>query len=796
MSVTSARYGNNMRGHCSWQASFSCVLRKSNPLRILPVHGMAEFNIQNAFDLALQHHQAGRLAEAERLYRQILTEQPDDLDAMHLLGVIAYQTGRNDIAVDLIREAIALDPEFAEAYYNLGNALAGKGSLVEAIAAYRQAVALDPNLANAHLSLGVALRSHGQLDEAIAVFQQVIALNPQSPEVYNTLARTLKQKGELDGAITAYRQAITLRPEFAEAHSNLGNALQEKGELDDAIAAYRLAISLRPDLPETHSNLGSALKEKGDLNGAIAAYRKAIALRPNFSEAHSNLGIVLRYNGQLDEAIASYRQAIALRPNFAEVHNNLGIALHDKGELDEAIAAYHRAIALKPNFPEAHSNLGNSLRDRSELTEAVAAYRQAIALRPDFSEAHSNLVYALYLDTRCTQAELLAEHRFWAKLHADPFKSLIRPHENDRGPNRRLRIGYVSPDFHSHPVGRFILPLLAAHDHKQFEIYCYASVLYPDSVTARIQRQADVWRDIGALSDEEAAKLISEDRIDILIDLSLHTAKNRMLLFARKPAPIQATYLAYPGTSGMEMIDYRITDPHLDPPGSSDNRYTEQSIRLDETYWCYEAVLESPEVNPLPAAAKGFVTFACLNNFSKNSAAAIQTWCRILTAVPNSRLLLYAAVGSHRDAVRQKLSDAGIDPNRLSFAGRIPFSQYMQQYHNIDIGLDPFPYVGGTTTCDALWMGVPVVTLAGQSAISRGGASILTNVGIPELIAESTDQYVRLAADLAADLPRLTHLRSHLREKMRTSPLMDAPRFARNMEEAYRKMWITFLVSQ
>ncbi len=689
---------------------------------------MAQFNIQDAFDLALQHHQAGRLPEAERLYRQILSEEPDDLDAMHLLGVIAYQTGRNDIAVDLIRRAIALDSEFAEAYYNLGNALAGKGELDEAIAAYRRAIVLEPNYADAHSNLGNALKGKRQFDEAI----------------------------------TAYREAIALDPNLANARLNLGVVLRSQGQLEEAIAIFRQVIALNPNAPEVYNSLGSALKQKGEL----------------------------------DEAIAAYRQAISLRPDLPETHSNLGSALKDKGELDEAIAAYRQAIALNPNFPEAHSNLGNSLRDRGQIDEAVAAYRHAVAIRPSFAEAHSNLIYSLYFDTRCSQAELLAEHRTWAERHADPLKTLIRAHENDRDPNRRLRIGYVSPDFHAHPVGRFILPLLAAHDHKQFEIYCYASVLYPDSTTARIQRHADVWRNIRTLSNEEAAKLIREDRIDILVDLSMHTAKNRLLLFARKPAPIQATYLAYPGTSGLDTIDYRITDPHLDPPGSADERYTERSIRLDETYWCYEPAMESPEVNRLPAIAKGFVTFACLNNFCKNSAAAIQTWCRILAAVPNSRLLLYAAIGSHRDAVCQKLSESGIDPNRLNFVDRVPFSQYMQQYHNIDIGLDPFPYVGGTTTCDALWMGVPVVTLGGQTAISRGGVSILTNVGIPELIAESPDQYVRLAADLAGDLPRLTHLRSNLREKMRMSPLMDAPRFARNMEKAYREMWMTFLSAQ
>jgi predicted O-linked N-acetylglucosamine transferase (SPINDLY family) len=753
---------------------------------------MAESNTPDIFELALQHHQAGRLVDAEQLYREILSLRPDDLDAMHLLGVIAYQTGRNDESVKLIGRVIELDPEFAEAHYNLANALTAKGELDAAIAAYHKSIALEPNYAEAHSNLGNALKAKKQFDEAIVAYRRAISLDPKHAGARLNLGIILKSRARLEEAISLFREVAALVPNAPEVHNSLGNALKEQGDLDGAIAEYRRAIALRADQPETHSNLGSALREKGELDEAIAAYRQAIVLRPTLAEAHGNLGIALRDRGELDEAIAAYRAAVALRPDFADTRNNLGIALHDKGDLDEAIAQHRRAIELNPNYPEAQNNLGSCLRDQAQIAEAIAAYRRAIALRPSFSGAHSNLVYGLHFDTRCGPGELLAEHRAWARKHAEPLKSLIRPHENDRDPGRRLRIGYVSPDFHAHPVGRFMLPLLANHDHTQFEIYCYSSVIYPDAVTARIQAYADVWRDIHTFFDDAAANLIREDRIDILVDLSLHTAKNRMLVFARKPAPIQVTYLAYPGTSGLETINYRITDPQLDPPGLSEDRYTEQSIRL-ETYWCYEPVVSSPEVNPLPAEVNGFVTFACLNNFCKNSEAAIQTWCRILAAVPSSRLILYAAIGSHRDRVRKTLADSGIDSNRLGFADRIAFSQYMQQYQNIDIGLDPFPYVGGTTTCDALWMGVPVVTLRGQSTISRGGASILTNIGVPELIAESKDQYVRLATDLAMDLPRLARLRSDLREKMRKSPLMDAPRIARNMEKAYRQIWTTFV---
>ena len=358
---------------------------------------MAQLTIQQSFDLALRHHQSGRLQEAERLYRQILARQPEHAVAMHHLGVIAHQTGRNDIAVGLLRRALALYPDWPEAHSNLGNVLRDNGQLDEAIAACRQAIALRPNYPEAHNNLGFALTAKGQFDEAIAVCRQAIALKPNFADAYNNLGNALKDSSQLDEAIAAFRQAIALKPNLAEAHSNLGNALADKGQLDEAIAAFRRAIALRPEYAKAHGNLGIALKNKGQLDEAIAACRLAIALNPNYAEAHNNLGIALTDKGQLDEAIAAYRRAGALNFNLPEAHSNLGNALTDKGRLDEAIAAYRQAIALKPNYAEAHSNLGNALTDKGQLDEAIAACRQAIALNPNFPEAHNNLAMVLLM---------------------------------------------------------------------------------------------------------------------------------------------------------------------------------------------------------------------------------------------------------------------------------------------------------------------------------------------------------------------------------------------------------------
>ena len=644
--------------------------------------------IHQAFELALGHHQCGRLGEAEALYRQILATEPRHARALHLLGVIAHQADRNDVAVDLIRQAIALDPDFPEAHYNLG----------------------------------IALKAKGQLDEAIA----------------------------------AYREAIALKPHYAEAHSNLGVALKAKGQLDEAIAAYRQAIALQPDHSETHSNLGNALREKG----------------------------------QLDEAISAFRQAITLTPRLPEAHSILASDLQDKGQLEEAIATYRQAIDLKPDLPEAHSDLGNAFKDQGQLDEAIASYRQAIALKPNYSEGHSNLVYTLHFHPGFDALAIAEEHRQWNQQHAEPLRQCIQPHPNDRSPERRLRIGYVSPDFRAHVVGYNMLPLLANHDRDHFEIFCYAQVTRPDALTEHFRASAQHWRSTVGLADEQLAAQIREDRIDILVDLALHMAHNRLVVFARKPAPVQVTFAGYPGSTGLRTIDYRLSDPYLDPPDTDESIYSEQTVRLPHSFWCYDPLdCGDLRVNSLPAQGNGLITFGCLNNFGKINDAVLRLWASVLRAVPSSRLLLLAPEGSHRQHTLDVLGQEGVVHERIEFIARRPRRKYLELYHRIDLGLDTLPYNGHTTSLDSYWMGVPVVTLVGQTVVSRAGLSQLMNLKLPELISATPEEYVEIAVDLASDLPRLRYLRSTLRARMEASPLMDAPRFARDIEAAYRIMW-------
>jgi protein O-GlcNAc transferase len=679
-----------------------------------------DMTVQQQLESGLSHHQAGRLTEAERIYRNILVEEPDQGDALYLLSVLAGQAGRLDEAMDLARRVIRLRPKFAEAHNSLGNALARSGQSDEAIAAYRQAIALNPHL--------------------------------------------------------------------AEAHNNLANALMEKGQLDEAILYYRGAIRLRPDLAKPHNNLGNALVSTGQVEEAIVALQHAIRLNPDYVEAHSNLGNALTELGQATEAIASYRESIRLKPDYAEAHNNLGIALKRKGQLEEAIAAHRQALQLKPRYAEAFNNLGNALKEIGRLDEAVADYREAIRLRPDYTDAHSNLVYALQCHPGYDARMIHEELRTWNQLYAEPLRKFIQPHTNNRDPNRRLRIGYVSPDFRKHVVGQNLLPLFREHDHAQFDIFCYSSVVHGDVLTEQFQHRSDVWRSIIGLSDSRAADLIRQDRIDILVDLALHTAGNRLLIFARKSAPVQVTYLGYCSSTGLETMDYRLSDPYLDPPDSDLSLYSERTIRLPETYWCYSPGGPTPEPSPPPVEAAGHITFGCLNNFAKVS-PALDLWAEVLKIVPESRLIVHSPPGIHLDAVRERFAGKDISLDRLEFPHQQPWSQYVRTYGRIDIALDPFPWGGGITTCDALWMGVPVVSLVGGTAVGRGGTSILANIGLPELIAQTPEQYVKIAVALAGDLPRLAELRGSLRQRMRASPLMDAPRFAREIEAAYRQMW-------
>jgi protein O-GlcNAc transferase len=493
-----------------------------------------------------------------------------------------------------------------------------------------------------------------------------------------------------------------------------------------------------------------------------------------------------------DEAIPHLLQALKMRPNLPSGNVGLGLAMRGKGRPEEAIACFQEALKFDSNSVEARIGLTVCLRDLARFDEAERFERPLLESARDNKIVQSNRLFHLYFDPKQDMASIRAAHDRWNERFAAPLAMDSPPHVNDRSANRRLRVGYVSPDFRRHCQAYFTSPLLSNHSHESFEIYCYASVTNPDQNTQQFRRLADVWRDCLGKSDAEVAQMIRNDRIDILVDLTMHMAEARPFLFARRPAPVQVAWLAYPGTTGLSAIDYRLTDPFLDPPGEGDHYYSEKSFRLPDTFWCYHPLRFEPPVNELPALRRGFVTFGCLNVSRKITDRTLELWAPVLAAVKDSRLIMLYPPGETRKRILGRL---GVPAERVEF---VPFQealQYRQTYHRIDIGLDTLPYNGHTTSLDAFWMGVPVVTRIGSTVVGRAGWSQLNNLGLAELAANSDREFVDIVLNLAGNLPKLAELRAGLRQRIEKSPLMDGARFARNIEAAYRRMWTDWIRS-
>ena len=716
-------------------------------------------SVDDLLKAGVKYHQAGQLDEAERLYREILSVDSLHADSLHLLGVIAHQKGLDATAIELINRAIRLNTGIAEFHNNLGNVLRDQGKLTDAVACYERALALKPDFAEGHSNLGNAFRDQGKLTDAVA----------------------------------CYERALALKPDYAMASNNLGTVRRDQGKLTEALICFERALALKPDYPEAHNNLGTVLRDQGKLTEAKACFERALALKRDYADANNNLGNALHNQGRLTEAVACYERALALRPDYAEAHNNLGNVLRDSLKLSDAVARYERALALKPDYAEAYNNLGAALQEQGKLTEAVSFYERALTLKPDYVDACSSLGFCLNYDDTATTNHIFAAHRDWNKRFGRP-DLVPKSYANNCSPGRRLKIGYVSPDLRHHSVAYFIEPLLKEHDRQLVEIYCYADVAQPDAVTARLRGYADHWLGAVGLSNDDLAKRIRTDSVDILVDLAGHTARNRLTVFARKPAPVQVTWLGYPNTTGLDAIDYRFVDAITDPSGTADACASETLVRLEGGFLTYAPPNDAPAPSVSPRTTGGRVTFGSFNNLTKLSPATLDTWAKLLNHLPQSRLLLKArpfADAGTRAYFLSRLGEHGVAVERVELVAWLPGgAAHLALYDRVDIALDPFPYNGTTTTCEALWMGVPVVTLRGDRHAGRVGASLLSQAGLTDWVADSTDDYVKIAADLAGTPSRLTELRHSLRPRMAASPLCDAPAFARKIETAYRAMWL------
>jgi predicted O-linked N-acetylglucosamine transferase (SPINDLY family) len=588
--------------------------------------------------------------------------------------------------------------------------------------------------------------------------------------------------------LPALRRAADLLPDDAEAHTNLGNALQALGQLDAAVVSCRRALEIKPDLAEAHSNLGNVLRDLGHLEDAVASYRRALEIKPDFAEAHSNLGNALRDFGEFDDAVSSYRRALVLKPDYVDAHSNLGIALRDLGRLDDAVASYRRALRIKPDFAEAHSNLGVALQALGQLDEAVASYRRALEIKPDYEDAFGNLLFTLNYHPDKSGEEIFSAYREYDERFGIPHRSAWRDCPNNREPARRLRVGYVSPDFHQHSAQHFLDPLLAHHDKGVVEVYAYAELTREDAMTVRYRSYIDQWIPTHGLSDEALAERIRADRIDILVDLAGHTAHNRLQVFARKPAPVLVSWLGYGYTTGLSAVDYLLTDETSAPVGS-DELFSETPWRLQTPGYAYRRAEGMGAVSVLPATERGHVTFGTLTRAVRINHRTLRVWSQILKRIDGARLVVDSR--DFRDAMMQaglaeKFAVHGIDRARLEIGFHSPPWDVLR---GLDIGLDCFPHNSGTTLFETLYMGVPFVTLAGRPSVGRLGSSILEGVGHPEWIARTEEEYIDKVVALASDLPRLAAVRAGLRAQMESSLVMDEAGFARKVEMAYREMF-------
>ena len=778
-------------------------------------------------NLAIIAAQQGDFAAAERLFRQGIRSRPDDPAGYHNLGMLLQQQARLAEATAAHRQAIDLNPNYAEASLALGNALKQQGKLDDAMASYRSAIQVRHDYAEAHNNIGVLLQMQGRLDEAASAYREAVALKPAYAEALFNLGAVLHQKHELGAAEAAYRQAIALDPAIAVVHNNLGTVLKDRRLPDEALAAFDKAIALRADFAEAFYNRGTVLQELFKWEEALAAYAEAARLRKNYADAISNAAIVLQELGRAGEAIELCRHLLDRIPDHADACNNMGTALLADRRPREALAAFEAALSQRPDFPEAFYNLGNAQRELGDLREAIAAYQHALHLRPDDPDAFSQLVYHraqacnwdsyekdqdelvdmvrrgirvppfYLLSTPASAADqLLCAQRWIGPIQPPPHTVF----DHKPAPARdRIRLGYASGDFHQHATAQLMAELFERHNRDRFEVIAYS--YGPDDhspMRARLRSAFDRFFDVRALSHHDVAKRIHADQVDILVDLKGYTHHARPAIMAYRPAPVQVSYLGYPATMGADFIDYIVVDPVV-VPASQQRFFSEKLVHLPCSFQANDRRREVATVRTsrgdcgLPAAELVLCSF---NNSYKISSAFFDIWMRVLHAVPGSVLWLLEANRLVKANLRSEAEKRGVDPDRLIFAPVVSSAEHLERHRHADLFLDTLPCNAHTTASDALWAGLPVLTCSGDTFAGRVAASLLTAVGMPELMTGSLEQYERTALALARDPQRLIALRQKLQESRHTCSLFDLPKLAGNIEAAYARMWQTWLAGE
>lgn len=780
-------------------------------------NGSQVLTLQQALELGVQRLNLKDFLAAMQIAKQILAVKPASIDALNLLGLAQLRSGQSQAAIESYKVALAVDSRMPLLHCNLALALQSAGNDAQAEREFQVAIELQGDMVEAHLGLGRLLATQNRLKEACDAYRDALRFHPDHSVAYSELANLLDTLGQPESAISAYQEAIRLNPNLSTAPYNLATVLMAQDRQDEALIAFDTAISLRPDFFEAHLNRGVLLSQRRDFAGALSALAQAVSLNPasaiartnmastlaecgklgdarhhldivlaqhpDHADAYNTYGVVLLMENRLTEAIAMLEEAISIKPNSPKALNSLGNALRLGGQISQAVLAYEKSLKLDPHYAIAVNNLGSGYKSMGRIPEAIETYARALALKPDYAAAHSNYVYCHNFEPGITLSKLRELHLAWDKIHATPFRSHWGSYSNTKDVARPLVIGFVSGDFRRHPVGYFTIKVFESLAAAGTRIIVYANQVMADDMTARFKQASHTWRDIYGVSDDDVASQIRQDKVDILFDLSGHNDANRLLVLARKPAPVQIEWAGYMATTGVAAMDYLIADRHH-VPTSAERHYSERILRMNDAFICFEPPQDALQVGSLPLAANGYPTFGCFNIVDKINDNVIDAWARLLSRLPESKLVLKTRELSCpvvRDRYRDSLARRGIAPTRLEFVGGSSRKEHLAWYNRIDVALDPFPFSGSTTTLEALWMGVPVVTLPGETFASRHSLSFVSTIGLSHLAVSSVDEYIDKACALTADRNGLVALRATLRSMLEKSPLCDARRFSENL---------------
>ncbi|KAM7464304.1 hypothetical protein LguiA_032425 [Lonicera macranthoides] len=757
--------------------------------------------------ICLQMQNMGRLAFES--FVEAIRLDPQNACALTHCGILYKDEGRLVEAAESYQKALRADPLYKPAaeclaivLTDLGTSLKLAGNTQEGIQKYYEAIKIDQHYAPAYYNLGVVYSEMMQYDMALNCYEKAALEKPMYAEAYCNMGVIYKNRGDLESAIACYERCLAVSPNFEIAKNNMAIALTDlgtkvklEGDINQGMEYYKKALYYNWHYADAMYNLGVAYGEMLKFDMAIVFYELAFHFNPHCAEACNNLGVIYKDRDNLDKAVECYQLALSIKPTFSQSLNNLGVVYTVQGKMDAAASMIEKAIVANPTYAEAYNNLGVLYRDAGNITLAIEAYEQCLKIDPDSRNAGQNRLLAMNYINEGTDDKLFEAHRDWGRRFMRLYPQYTS-WDNPKVPERQLVIGYVSPDYFTHSVSYFIEAPLVHHDYASYKVVVYSAVVKADAKTIRFRdrvlKKGGLWKDIYGIDEKKVADIVREDKVDILVELTGHTANNKLGMMACRPAPIQVTWIGYPNTTGLPTIDYRITDAQADPPDTR-QKHVEELVRLPGCFLCYTPSPEAGPATPAPALSNGFITFGSFNNLAKITPRVLKVWGRILCAVPNSRLVVKCKPFCC-ESVKQRflsiLEQLGLDSLRVDLLPLILLNHdHMQAYALMDISLDTFPYAGTTTTCESLYMGVPCVTMGGSVHAHNVGVSLLKTVGLGHLVANTEDEYVQLAIKLALDVNALSNLRMGLRDLMSKSPLCDGSKFTLGLESAYRNMW-------